>query len=52
MKKVYESPVAELVQFRYCEQVVAASGEACINQYTNEGTNYCENWIYIRNYLG
>lgn len=52
MKKVYQPPTAELVRFRYREQVVAASGETCINQYTHDGNTSCDNWIYIRNYLG
>lgn len=41
MKKTYETPVAEKVEFRYQEQV-AASASNCISAWINVGLNYCE----------
>ncbi len=35
MKKTYETPVAEKIEFRYCEQVTASVG----------GTSCTQNWI-------
>lgn len=52
MKKSYETPSLEVVKFQYRDQVVAASGEACTNQMTNEGPDTCENWEHVKNYLG
>lgn len=53
MKKAYESPMVEQVKFQYRDQVVAASGTDCINQYINEGTDgKCQNSQQIHNYLG
>lgn len=41
MKKTYETPVAEKVEFQYQEQVVASTGQ-CVSQWVNIGTTDCE----------
>lgn len=41
MKRTYESPKAEVVRFQYRDQVVAASGVACTNRWTNLGEGEC-----------
>lgn len=38
MKKTYETPVAEKVEFRYQEQVATST---CISVWMNEGVNSC-----------
>jgi len=36
MKKTYETPTVEVVEFKYRDQVVVASGShVCITQWTN-----------------
>lgn len=42
MKKVYEKPMAEKIEFDYRNQVVA-SGE-CKVEFTNESTNTCNKY--------
>lgn len=43
MKKTYETPVAEKVEFRYQEQVAAsASASSCISAWINAGAGHCE----------
>lgn len=39
MKKTYETPVAEKVEFQYQEQVVASTG--CVSKWVNEGVFEC-----------
>lgn len=51
MKKVYETPVAEKVEFCYRDQVVASS-RACPSRFIDWGWgNYCEegnkHWEYL-----
>lgn len=41
MKKTYETPVAEKVEFCYKDQVVA-SGDRCMSVWINQGIEYCE----------
>lgn len=46
MKKTYEAPTVERVEFKYRDQVVAASGLPCGSYYIKEGAytgGYCEN---------
>jgi hypothetical protein len=40
MKRMYEKPTAEKVEFNYQEQVVAASG-GCQYKYVNVGADRC-----------
>ena len=40
MKKTYEAPTVERVEFKYRDQVVAASGK-CTNQWVNIGEESC-----------
>ena len=40
MKKSYETPSVEVVEFKYRDQVVAASG-GCTNQWVNIGDDSC-----------
>ncbi|MBQ3045683.1 MAG: hypothetical protein IJO03_08260 [Clostridia bacterium] len=40
MKKTYETPVAEKVNFKYQEQVTA-SNTACISRWVNIGLTEC-----------
>lgn len=40
MKKLYETPNAEKVEFQYQEQVVA-SNTTCIDQWVNIGVGEC-----------
>ena len=49
MKKTYETPVAEKIEFCYEDQVVASSGENCI-AYILTGSGSCpyENQIPIK----
>ena len=37
MKKNYETPAVEIVEFNYCDQVVASSIGICISQLVNVG---------------
>ena len=39
MKKVYEAPTVEKIEFMYRDQVVVASG--CIDKWVNIGENSC-----------
>lgn len=41
MKKTYETPTVEVVEFKYRDQVVAASGAP--GQYGHTGYGKCEN---------
>ena len=42
MKKTYETPEAEKMEFNYRDQVVAASaGNQCIGVWNNEGHTSC-----------
>ena len=46
MKKVYEAPAVEKIEFQYRDQVVARSGESCreINGYEGDlGSGNCDN---------
>lgn len=52
MKKEYSTPMAELVQFSYREQVTATSSVTCLNQYTNQGINTCTDWTWVMNFQG
>ena len=47
MKKTYETPSVEVVEFKYRDQVVAAS--ACIGHYENTGDGKCDNQSWIEN---
>ena len=40
MKKTYEAPTAEKMEFNYRDQVVVASG-TCLNVWVNTGENSC-----------
>lgn len=40
MKKQYETPVAEKIEFCYRDQVVASG--ACTDQWLNEGQGSCQ----------
>lgn len=42
MKKVYETPAVEKVEFQYRDQVVVASNGKCKSVWNNIGTNSCE----------
>lgn len=42
MKKQYESPSVEIVEFQYSDQIVAASGCEITSGHTGHG--YCETW--------
>ena len=48
MKKVYEAPSVEKVEFQYRDQVVAASG--CISAWINEGDRHCpvEDQVHVK----
>lgn len=50
MKKDYMSPSVEVVKFQYRDQVVAASGEKCINKYVNTGDNECDKQEWQENF--
>ena len=39
MKKTYEAPTVERVEFKYRDQVVAASG--CVSKWVDEGIDSC-----------
>lgn len=39
MKRNYRQPVAEKIEFRYCDQVVATSGEHCDQAWTRQTTH-------------
>ena len=41
MKKEYTTPEVEKVEFNYCEQVVASSGNGCIGLWNKEGPYGC-----------
>ncbi len=41
MKKEYEAPKAEKIEFNYCETVVASNGGACTRQNDNGNGNGC-----------
>ena len=41
MKKVYETPSVEVVEFQYRDQVVVASGAACSVTNIHNGTTAC-----------
>ena len=41
MKKVYETPSVEVVEFQYRDQVVVASGAACPVTNIHHGTPEC-----------
>ena len=41
MKKTYETPVAEKIEFCYEEQVVASGAQGCTNAWVNEGAESC-----------
>ena len=40
MKKTYEAPTAEKMEFNYRDQVVVASG-TCTDSWVNTGVNSC-----------
>ena len=45
MKKVYEAPTVEKIEFMYRDQVVVASGTQCGSYYIKEGEyegGYCK----------
>lgn len=55
MKKTYEAPSLEVVKFQYRDQVVAASGQACINKYVNENATEggaCTDPTQVETYQG
>lgn len=41
MKKTYETPMADKVEFCYKDQVVA-SGDKCVSVWINVGKEHCE----------
>ena len=41
MKKTYETPNVEVVEFNYSDQVVAASVGKCVTQVTHAGESSC-----------
>lgn len=41
MKKTYEAPEAEKIQFNYKDQVVVASSATCIDKWVNIGNGSC-----------
>ena len=41
MKNTYETPSIEVVKFQYRDQVVAASGGNCKEQWINTGEGSC-----------
>ena len=41
MKKSYETPVAEKIEFNYMEQVVASGHTSCLQVWINVGENFC-----------
>ena len=48
MKKIYETPNAEKINFEYQEQVVASNVKPCIEKWTNTspvGTGSCTEGI-------
>ena len=42
MKKSYETPIAEKIEFCYQDQIVASGNQGCINVWINQGGNFCE----------
>ena len=48
MKKEYETPVAEKVNFQYQEQV-AASGSVCTEEWKHTGDTSCTSQQWVRN---
>lgn len=53
MKRTYETPMAEKVEFCYQDQVVASNGgSACLNVWSNHGDFGCEGKqeIYQQNF--
>lgn len=46
MKRMYEKPTAEKVEFNYREQVVASGGTICQYVHVNEGMGKCESGGY------
>ena len=54
MKKIYEAPTAEKMEFNYRDQVVVASNKSCVEtiQHTGPmGSLDCENPEAIRNFF-
>lgn len=51
MKKIYETPTAEKITFQYQEQI-AASGSNCTSQWTNIGDSTCNDFEFVKNFLG
>lgn len=43
IKRNYETPAAEKMEFNYCDQVVAASqAQSCVSVWINQGGDSCE----------
>ena len=49
MKKTYETPVAEKIEFCYEDQIVASLGAGCSYQWSNVGEKMCDNWEQVPN---
>ena len=42
MKKSYETPIAEKIEFCYQDQIVASGNQGCISVWINQGPLSCE----------